>query len=213
MSEDAKNAPTSPQAWAKIEADYRAGIKSLRQIGSDHGVTEGAIRKRAKKEDWERDLGEKVRAKAEALVRKEAVRKEVRETNRVPEADIIEANALGVATVMLSQRSDIQRSRSLAMRLLGELEQVTDHGDTLEAIADMLLDPNGDENLDDNAAKARRQRMMDSLNKAISLNGRVDNIKKLTDTLKTLVGLEREAYGIGADDGKSKGYEDLLDDL
>lgn len=210
MSEEAKPAVTSPATWAKIEADYRAGIKSLRQIGSDHGVTEGAIRKRAKKEDWERDLAEKIRAKADALVRKEAVRNEVRETHRVPESEIIEAGANLIATVQLSQRQDIQRSRSLAMRLLGELEQVSDHGDTLEAMADMLLDP---ADPDDKAAQMRRQRMMDSLNKAISMNGRVDNMKKLADTLKTLIGLEREAFGIGEDGNKGRGYEDLLDDL
>ncbi|MNK86991.1 hypothetical protein D3C87_1069170 [compost metagenome] len=53
--------------WPVIEADYRAGIKSLRQIASQQGVSEGAIRKRAKKEDWQRDLAAKIQAKAEAL--------------------------------------------------------------------------------------------------------------------------------------------------
>jgi hypothetical protein len=32
----------------------------------------------------------------------------------------------------------------------------------------------------------------------ISSVGRIDSMKKLSDTLKTLVGLEREAYGIAA---------------
>ena len=42
--------------WERIELDYRAGIKSLRQIADEGGITEGAIRKRAKRDAWERDL-------------------------------------------------------------------------------------------------------------------------------------------------------------
>lgn len=41
--------------WLAVEADYRPNILSLRAIGSKHGCTEGAIRKRAKKEGWVRD--------------------------------------------------------------------------------------------------------------------------------------------------------------
>ena len=42
--------------WERIELDYRAGIKTLRQIAGENGITEGAIRKRAKRDDWDRDL-------------------------------------------------------------------------------------------------------------------------------------------------------------
>ncbi|RRE78006.1 hypothetical protein EAN97_21040 [Klebsiella pneumoniae] len=34
--------------WEAIESAYRAGVLSLRDIGDKYGVTEGAIRKRAK---------------------------------------------------------------------------------------------------------------------------------------------------------------------
>ena len=42
--------------WLRIETDYRAGIRTLRQIAAEHGITEGAIRKRARRDEWERDL-------------------------------------------------------------------------------------------------------------------------------------------------------------
>ncbi len=45
---------TSPD-WERIELDYRAGIKSLRQIGEEHAISEGAVRKRAKRDEWERE--------------------------------------------------------------------------------------------------------------------------------------------------------------
>ena len=45
-----------PVDWVAIEKHYRAGIKSLRTIGEEYGVTEGAIRKRAKRDDWARGV-------------------------------------------------------------------------------------------------------------------------------------------------------------
>ena len=53
---EAVSAPKSGADWERIELDYRAGVKSLREIASEHGITEGAIRKRARRDGWERDL-------------------------------------------------------------------------------------------------------------------------------------------------------------
>lgn len=47
--------------WEAIETAYRAGVLSLRDIGEQYGVTEGAIRKRAKKFGWVRKTGTQVR--------------------------------------------------------------------------------------------------------------------------------------------------------
>ena len=40
--------------WERIELDYRAGVKTLRQIADEHGISHGAINKRAKRDGWER---------------------------------------------------------------------------------------------------------------------------------------------------------------
>lgn len=40
--------------WVAIEVDYRAGIKTLREIAGEHGITHPAITKRAKRHGWER---------------------------------------------------------------------------------------------------------------------------------------------------------------
>ena len=42
--------------WERIELDYRAGIKTLRQIAEEHGITHGAVNKRAARDGWQRDL-------------------------------------------------------------------------------------------------------------------------------------------------------------
>ena len=41
--------------WLAIEGEYRAGSDSLRAIADRQGISEGAIRKRAKKNGWMRD--------------------------------------------------------------------------------------------------------------------------------------------------------------
>lgn len=42
--------------WEAIERDYRAGIKTLRQIAEEHEITHGAVNKRAKAGGWVRGL-------------------------------------------------------------------------------------------------------------------------------------------------------------
>lgn len=57
MSTDVdKPATKTAPDWEAIELDYRAGIKTLRQIAEENGITHGAINKRAKRDGWERDL-------------------------------------------------------------------------------------------------------------------------------------------------------------
>ncbi len=79
--------------WEAIETAYRAGVMSLREIASQHGISEGAIRKRAKRDDWSRDLNAKIQQKADDLVRKQEVRKQVRNESTLTERVLIEATA------------------------------------------------------------------------------------------------------------------------
>lgn len=46
-------------------------VMSLREIASQHGISEDAIRKRAKRDDWSCDLNTKVKEYADDLVRKQ----------------------------------------------------------------------------------------------------------------------------------------------
>lgn len=174
--------------WEQIELDYRAGIKSLRQIAADHGIGESTIRMRAKRNDWPRDLSKKIKAKADDIVRTESVRSDVRTEKRISEKQTIDANAQLTASVHLSQRKDIQRSRSIAMRLFDELEHAggVDNATKLEHLGELLR------NEDDKG----RDALNDLYAKIISLPGRVKAMKDLSDTLKTLVALERQAFGL-----------------
>lgn len=84
--------PKTPPDWERIELDYRAGIKSLRQIGEEHCISHPGIAKRAKASGWERDLAAKIQAKNGTLVTKSVVTKEVTTKNTVSEREVIETN-------------------------------------------------------------------------------------------------------------------------
>ena len=172
--------------WEAIETAYRAGVMSLREIASQHGISEGAIRKRAKRDDWSRDLNAKIQQKADDLVRKQEVRKQVRNARTLTERVLIEATAEVIATVRMEHRGDIRRARELTNTLFDELGTQCADVSALEQLGDIMFDP------DDKG----RDRLNEIYQKVISLPSRVKSMKDLSDSLKTLIGLEREAYSI-----------------
>ncbi|HBM2849345.1 TPA: hypothetical protein LU096_002121 [Enterobacter hormaechei subsp. xiangfangensis] len=172
--------------WEAIETAYRAGVMSLREIASQHGISEGAIRKRAKRDDWSRDLNAKIQQKADDLVRKQEVRKQVRNESTLTERVLIEATAEVIATVRMEHRGDILRARELTNMLFDELGAQCADVSALERLGDIMFDP------DDKG----RDRLNEIYQKVISLPSRVKSMKDLSDSLKTLIGLEREAYSI-----------------
>ena len=185
--------------WDQIELDYRAGVKSLRQIASEQNVSEGAIRKRSKRDEWLRDLSKKIQDKADDLVRKETVRSEVRTKTTISEKDTIDANANVVASIRITHRKDISRARSISMKLFDELELMVgaENVGLLQQLGELLYSPD-DKGMD---------KLNDLYMKIISLPNRVKAIKELSDTMKTLVALERQAYGL--DDENNKPIDSL----
>lgn len=178
--------------WEAIERDYRAGAKSLREMAAEHGISHPAIRKRAERDGWTRDLKARVAAKAAALVSAEQVSAAVSAETKVTEALAVEVAAQVQARIQIAHRRDIGRARELANKLLAELEQQTDNLGAFEQLLDALAD--GD--ADDAKAGDRRKRLLEQWQRAMSLGSRADTLKKLADTLRVLVDKEREAYGM-----------------
>lgn len=176
--------------WERIELDYRAGLLSVREIADAQGCSHTAINKRAKKEGWERDLKAKIKAKADALVSKREVSKSVSTERLETEKVIVEANAQVIADIRMAHRRDIKRSRTLCLSLLEEMEMQTNNLDLYQELGDLLRseDKNGND------------RMNDLYHKVISSSGRIDSMKKLSETLKVLIALEREAYSIAGEE-------------
>lgn len=185
MAQPKKAAPD----WERIEADYRAGVLSIREIAAAQGITDTAIRKRAKRDEWTRDLAKRIQDKAEALVRAAEVRGKVRSESAISDREIVSGNASLLADVQLTQRKDVARGRTLVMSLLAELEAETGNIELFSQLGEMLRS-------DDDKGQDKRN---DLYQKVISSAGRIDGTKKLADAMKTLIGLEREIYGLAND--------------
>lgn len=186
MSEKAEK-PAAPD-WERIEIEYRAGVRSVREIAALHGISHTAINKKAKAEGWLRDLSAKIKAKAEAKVSRALVSKEVSSETRILESAVVEANAQAIADIRLAHRADIRRGRTLVLSLLTELEGQTTNRALFEQLGELMAQP--DEN--------GRDRLADLYHKVIGLSGRVSNVKALAEALKNLIGLEREAWNLDA---------------
>lgn len=194
---------TAPD-WERIEQQYRAGVLSVREIAAAGGVSHTAINKRAKANGWDRNLKAKIQAKADALVSKAEVSTEVSKETLATERGIVEANAQVIANVRISHRTDIGRYRKLANSLLEELEGMTDNRDLFDQVGELLRSE------DDNG----QDKLNDLYQKVISLPSRTKTLKDLGDTLKVLIGLERQAYSIDEEqpvDDRSKLTEEELD--
>lgn len=191
--------------WEAIESAYRAGLMSLREIASQHNISEGAIRKRAKRDDWSRDLSAKIKERAEDLVRKEEVRKQVRTETTLTERVLIEASAEVIANVRMEHRGDIRRAREITNALFDELGAECADIESLRKLGELMLDP--DEN--------GRDRLNEVYQSIIALPERVKAVKALSDAMKNLIGLERQAYDIGDDKGDNavSKLSDLMDSL
>ena len=191
--------------WEAIESAYRAGVMSLREIASQHNISEGAIRKRAKRDDWSRDLNAKIKARSDDMVRKQEVRRQVRSETTLSERVLIEATAEVITNVRMEHRGDIRRARELANALFDELSAECADVAALEKLGELMIEP------DDNG----RDKLNELYRAVISLPERVKSAKALSETLKNLIGLERQAYGL--DDMQpnktASQLSDLMDEL
>lgn len=196
MSEPTPSPPKRPPLnWADIEPHYRAGIRSLKEIGEEFGVSAPAIVKHAQRHDWQRDLGAKIRAKADAKVNESLVNAE-KVVNRSREATVVEVAATAMYQVRIGHRKRIQRTQSICDVLMGEIEVMSNpEGQGLiESLMDACRTP--DEPETEDQAKRRKQRQRDLLDKVIGLDGRVDTFKRLVESQDRLIQLERQAFSI-----------------
>lgn len=185
--------------WESVEIQYRAGIRSLKDIGREFDVSDAAIVKRARRDGWTRDLKAKIHAKAESKVSESLVSAEVSAQTKVREREVIEANAAAIADVRLAHRNDIRRSRALTNKLLEELECLTDNRELFEQLGELMHSPD-DKGMD---------RLNDLYRKVVELPNRTKVMKELAETLRVLVALERQAYNLDEQQHEEP-YEDRL---
>jgi len=181
--------------WELLDAPWAAGLHSPRQMAADYTAQTGdrisheGIRKHYEALCIPRDLSAKIRAKAQELVDTQLTNIEKGVDNRlhpVKEREVIEVAARNQADLILTHRKDIPRYRRLAQALLVEIELQTGSQELFAQLAELLHAPD--------------ERGVDKLNeiyrKVIGSPQRIDSLKKLAETYKILIGLERQAFGL-----------------
>ena len=209
-----------------IERGWRAGILSPRQLAAAYEeetgqkVSHAAIIKHFTKLGIPRNLAEKIKAKSDAMVTQAMVTEQVTPVTIKRDHQIIEDAATQLTHVRLNQRKDIQRSRKIAMSLFDELEMMVGQENVklLEMLGELMYSPDDKGN----------DKVNDLYMKIISMPGRVKSMKDLSDTLKTLIALERQAFGLDDENnrpvdaltallervstGNSSGFKPIADD-
>lgn len=172
--------------WDAMLPDWSAGIKTILELSKEYDVSRAAIVKHWRELGIERDLTAKIKAKADALVTKSLVASQVAALKDVTESEIVDANALNSATIQITERKDVTKSRNIVIKLVNELEDQIDYKEDYEKLGEMFRNPD----------QYGNDKLNDVYMKTISFSGRVDGMKKLSDSLKTLIELERRVYKI-----------------
>ena len=167
--------------WEEIERLYRADLRTNAQLARDFDIHATTITRRVKKYGWKRDLKNRIKERANALVQERAVKK------LESDDQTIEENAQLTANVRLSHRADINAARSLSMLLLDDLKaQIgADNRARLEDLFIAALKANA---IDESALEAYER--------VTSVSSHIKSMKEWSEVATKLITLERQAYGL-----------------
>lgn len=183
--------PRKPQAdWEAIERLYRAGMLSIREIAKQQGISHTAIQQRAKREMWARDMTKRIRNLAAAKVAEA-----VATGNPATEAEIVERAADTVVALVREHRHDLRTGRSIAQKLMVQLdESLTRREEIEDTIREETADAENPAASKEarSAAWEKRARML----RAVSLPGHAGVLRDLTNSLRGLIPLERQAFNV-----------------
>ena len=180
-SRSEKHANRCTPDWTAIEADYRAGIFSIRMIAKKFGVSDTAIRKHAANNDWQRDLTGRVKEE----VRRQLVREQVRNVGAITQEDnaIIRMAARQAIEVVRDHKQTIGRLHRVVAVMASQLEQHL--GIQVEQTAGAGTTP---------------QLQKSENSKLPIFRGRADSVASLvlalTAAFERIVRIERQAFGI-----------------
>lgn len=159
-----------PTNWVAVELAYTTSARTLEDMGAEFGVTAGRISQKAKEMRWKRGaLMDRVRAQADAKVQAQEAHDASVQAGTEAAVD---HSAVLMANTILRERRDVGRLVVLAGTLMTELEN---HG------------------------KKPVGRPAKGAPPPDPVAVRIDNLRKLTATVKDLTALERSVLGISPD--------------
>lgn len=179
-----------------VRLDYERGVLSLREIASAHVTPEFpfnhmTLARWAKDQGWTRDLRGAIQAKAEDKTRRTIAREQRKEArdqrdestklDKITERQVIEANAERIAQVRGEHRADIARARSLLLAQFAKLELLCGGKEVLDQLRGVI-------------ASASNPKELLEVTKQLAAEEPI--LRGLMQSLRTVIELEREAYGI-----------------
>lgn len=192
------------EMWDGIWAKYNTGLTTVADIAREFGVSESAIKNKAKEDGWVRDLAAQVNAEAakitairEAAIESAARRRLINESQsdeKLPavnpnEEQIIEIVATRQVDIVFQERKDVAIARSVVSKLYEELSGQIAEGDKINEFMQQVDD------LED-ATYNQKTHFKKKLEHTIGFGGRVDNCLKLVNALKNMIELERKVNKI-----------------
>jgi hypothetical protein len=202
-----KRSPKPGVDWELVEREYRAGLKTLRQIGEEHGVSHTAIQKKARQWGWVRDLSERIQQKAKNKIARQVVARSVSRERELSDTETVEAYSDVLASVDMIQRQDLRLAIDNSRRQLQELVTLSDpkFRDTLEAIAAAM-----DESGPTNNGGWKTDKVNEMYRYVISLAGRIKMSKEIAAAYAVYIPIQRKIFGLDGERWRTTGYEDLL---
>jgi hypothetical protein len=191
--------------WKPVEKDYRAGIRPLRDIAKDNGISEGAIRKRAKRDGWTRDLTDRIRSKAVEKVRKAEVRSAGTQKNvlsTATEKQVVDANSDILASADLINRKDVLLALDVSRSQLEEVASLCDplfRGD-LDRLGDLM----------DQSTPGKPDRAAEMYRYIISLAGRIKMGKDVAATHGVYIPMQRKILKLDEEGDRNQSNLDAL---
>ena len=193
--------------WELIERHYRAGIKTVRQLAIEYGVSHTAIQKRVTKFSWVKDLTEKIQQTAKSMVATQVVARSVATETKLSDAQTIQAYGGVIASVDMMQRDDLSVALSVSRSQMVELASLGNPEFTasLEWLGELMDESTTDENGREKPDKAN-----DLYRYIISLAGRVKMAKEIAGAHGVYIPLQRKVFGMDGKDSNASPYEDML---
>jgi hypothetical protein len=192
--------------WELIERDYRAGLKTLRQMADEYGVSHVTIAQRAKRYSWERDLEKKIQQAAKNKATRAEANKSANKDLKT-DAQVVEVYADVVASVDLLQREDVKLAIDNTRSQLQELVALGDpmFRERLEALGEEFDEsgptPNGGWKVD------KKKELYDYI---ISLAGRVKMAKEIAGSHGVYIPLQRKIFGLDNEKQQTSDIDLLL---
>lgn len=195
---------TTPVDWSSIERLYRDGMLSIRAIADQHEVTEGAIRKEAKRQGWVRSDASRVQQLARQIAAESAL-----PTYSEPGEDRVQALANVGAAILTAHQNRFARLQRIVDKQVEELEAM---GDTLPILEGRIEEYFLLKAADDPATAGIHKMQMQRALHAVRLPSRAKVLVDIVGAASKLAGEERRAFNLD-ETGDNRSYEDLLAEI